>query len=245
MKTLGENTGHGTTFPLISCVVSVFNGERYLRQALSSIVAQTYRPIEVIVADDGSTDDSHAIATSIREPVRLVTQATAGPAATRNLGLDTARGEFVAFLDADDLWHPEKLASQADRFRAWPELELCVSHVQMFWGDVPGAVPSAYRDHPRSRPVPGYATTAILARRRLFDRIGRFRTELWFSDAAEWFIRARRQGTIMEVIPETLTYHRMHAANLTSRRSAESRDEFLTLMKEHLDFQRRGGAPRG
>lgn len=230
---------------MISCVVSVFNGERYLRQALSSIFAQTYQPIEVIVADDGSTDGSHAIATSSRESVRLMTQATAGPAATRNLGLAAARGELVAFLDADDLWHPEKLASQVARFRARPELELCVSHVQMFWGDVPGAVPDVYRDHPRSRPVPGYATTAILARRGLFERIGRFRTELWFSDAAEWFLRARRHGTIMEVIPETLTYHRMHASNLTRRRSAESRDEFLALMKDHLDHQRRGGAPRG
>jgi len=233
------------TAPLISCVVSVFNGERYLAQALSSIAAQTYRPIEVIVADDGSTDGSCAIAASSRESVRLVTQPTAGPAATRNLGLDSARGEFVAFLDADDLWHPEKLARQMARFLARPELELCVSHVQMFWGDVPGAVPDAYRDHPRSRPVPGYATTALLARRRLFDRIGRFRAERWFSDATEWFIRARRQGAVMELVPETLTYHRMHAANLTRRRTADSREEFLDLVKEHLDFQRRAGTPPG
>jgi len=230
--------------PLISCIVSVFNGERYLRQALSSIFAQSYGRIEVIVADDGSTDASQAIATGSLEPIRLVTQVTAGPAATRNLGLETARGEFVAFLDADDLWHREKLTIQAARFRARPELELCVSHVQMFWGDGPSAVPDAYRDHPRTRPVPGYATTAILARRELFDRIGRFRTELWFSDAAEWFLRARQHGTITEVIPETLTYHRMHASNLTRRRSAESRDEFLALMKGHLDRLRRVGGAR-
>ena len=100
------------TAPLISCVVPVFNGERYLGEALDSILAQTYRPLELLVVDDGSTDGAAALVTRYRDQTRPLFQPNAGQAAARNLGLSVARGEFVAFLDADDLWHPEKLARQ-------------------------------------------------------------------------------------------------------------------------------------
>jgi glycosyltransferase involved in cell wall biosynthesis len=100
------------TAPLISCVVPVFNGERYLGEALDSILAQTYRPLELLVVDDGSTDGTAALVTRYRDQIRPLFQPNAGQAAARNLGLSVARGEFVAFLDADDLWHPEKLARQ-------------------------------------------------------------------------------------------------------------------------------------
>jgi len=98
---------------LISCIVPVFNGERYVSEALDSILAQTYRPLEIIVADDGSIDGTAAVVASYGEQVIYLRQANAEPAA-RNLGLSAARGEFVAFLDAVDLWHPEKLAHE------WP-----------------------------------------------------------------------------------------------------------------------------
>ncbi len=87
---------------LISCVVPVFNGERFLAEALDSILGQTYTRTEVIVADDGSTDGTAAVLDRYAARVRVVRQLTAGPASTRNLGLRAATGEFVAFLDADD-----------------------------------------------------------------------------------------------------------------------------------------------
>src|SRR5688572_18418487 len=96
--------------PLIICIVPSFNSSRYLSEALDSILAQTYRPLEVIVADDGSTDATAAIVGAYGDRIRFVKQVTAGPASTRNLGLHSAAGEFVAFLDADDLWHREKLS---------------------------------------------------------------------------------------------------------------------------------------
>jgi glycosyltransferase involved in cell wall biosynthesis len=105
---------------LVSCIVPVFNGERFLREALDSIFAQTYRPIEVIVADDGSTDGSHAVLESYRGRLKCVSQATAGPAATRNLGGRASQGDMLAFLDADDLWKPEKLERQVSTLRECP-----------------------------------------------------------------------------------------------------------------------------
>src|SRR5437870_1421497 len=118
---------------LISCIVSVYNGERYLREALDSILAQTHRPLEIIVADDGSTDRTASVAVGYGDQIRYLCQPNAGTASACNLGLSAAQGDFVAFLAADDLWHPEKLARQITRFRERPQLDLCVTHVKNFW----------------------------------------------------------------------------------------------------------------
>jgi glycosyltransferase involved in cell wall biosynthesis len=118
---------------VVSCIVPVYNGERYLAEALESILGQTYRSLEVIVVDDGSTDGTAAVLATYRQRITCLHQTNAGHAAARNRGLAVARGEFVAFLDADDLWHPEKLARQMARFQARPELDASVTHVQNFW----------------------------------------------------------------------------------------------------------------
>lgn len=224
---------------LISCVVPVFNGECFLDETLQSILAQTYRPIELIVADDGSTDGTLAILSGYGDRIRVVTQETAGPAAARNLGLRAARGEFVAFLDADDLWSPEKLARQMECFVARPELQACVTHVQMMWSEGMREEAEQYQGHPRTGSVPGYATTTLLARRSVFDLVGELDPTLWFSDAVDWFLRARELGVVLEVVPEVLVFHRMHENNHTRRRSAASRDEFARTVKASLDRRRR------
>jgi glycosyltransferase involved in cell wall biosynthesis len=224
--------------PLISCIVPAFNSERYIGEAIDSILAQTWTNIEVIVADDGSSDGTAAVA-SRYDGVSLHTQPTAGPAATRNLGASVATGELLAFLDADDLWHEAKLERQMSRFREMPQLEACVTHAKMFWSRELTEEADSYRDNPRSQAVPGYATTTLLARRSLFDKIGLFRTDLWFSDATEWFMRVREAGIAMEILPDVLTYHRMHEKNLTRRRSEESKAEFAQIVGESIVRRRK------
>ena len=229
--------------PAISVVVPIFNGERFLAEALDSILAQSYPSFEVIAADDGSTDGSRAVVEGYGGRVRWVSQPTAGPAATRNLGVREAHGDFLAFLDPDDLWHREKLERQVAHFAARPELQLCVTHVQVFWADPEEA--ARYRDHPRAQPIPGYATTSLLARRSAFERIGDFNTGLWFSDATEWFMRATEAGLPLELLRDVLVYHRMHQANLTRRRDDASRDEFLQVVKASLERRRAAGGRAG
>ena len=102
--------------PLISCIVPVYNGERFLSQTLDSVLGQTYRPLEVLLSDDGSTDGTPQIAARYSKRIRYLTHANTGPGAARNRGLRLARGDFVALLDADDLWHPEKLERQMAQF---------------------------------------------------------------------------------------------------------------------------------
>jgi glycosyltransferase involved in cell wall biosynthesis len=226
---------------LISCIVLVYNGEGYLNQALESIFDQTYQTLEVVVVNDGSTDGTAQVLARYKNRLVYLEQTDKGPAASRNLGVSASRGEFVAFLDQDDLWHPEKLARQMSRFEARPELDLCIAHAQMFW--VPELQDEAARLHSQRRVhvVPGYTTGALLTRRTFFDAVGGFDASLWFGDATEWFLRVAHRRAVLEVLPDVLLYHRMHPANLTRRRISASRDEFLRIVKRSLDHRRQEG----
>ena len=117
---------------LISCIVPAFNAGRYLADLLQSIVDQSYRPIEIVVVDDGSTDDTAAVARRFPE-VRVVSQENGGPAAARNRGVSESAGPFIAFQDADDIWDPGKLLRQFVRFEQRPELDLCTCQIENFW----------------------------------------------------------------------------------------------------------------
>ena len=229
------------SLPLISCIVPVFNGEHYLREALESIFTQTYRPLEVIVADDGSTDGTAAIVAEYSERVRHLGQPNTGAPAARNLGLRAACGEFIAFLDADDLWHPEKLARQMARFATRPKLDLCITFVQNFWSpELQEKVPW-FADHPLAKPFPGYVAPALLARRALFDAIGWFNSDLHHGDMKDWFLRAAEYGAVIEALTDILVYRRLHETNMSHHKAAVSREEYLQLVKASLDRRRRLG----
>jgi glycosyltransferase involved in cell wall biosynthesis len=185
---------------LISCIVPVFNGERYLGEALDSILKQAYRPLEIIVVDDGSTDATPAVAARYGDRIHYVRQGNAGAPAARNRGLSLASGEFVAFLDSDDLWHPEKLERQMRRFKARRELDLCVTYLQNFWIAKLKNEENRFKSHRLSEPVPGYVTQTLLARRSAFDRVGTFDESLKVGDPADWFLRAGESGLITEYL---------------------------------------------
>jgi glycosyltransferase involved in cell wall biosynthesis len=224
---------------LVSCVVVTYNSAEFVEDAVRSVLAQTHRPIEVVVADDRSEDATRELAAAFGPPVRVVvTDETAGPAATRNFGLRETRGEFVAFLDGDDLWHPDKLVRQLARFAARPELQASIAHVRNFWEEGQDELQRRYDDHRRMGAMPGYATTTLLARRSAFHAVGELESDLWFADALDWFLRARELGVQVELIPDVLTFHRLHPDNLSRRRSRASEDEFLDIIKASLDRRR-------
>jgi len=224
--------------PLISCNVPVYNGERYLKEALDSILVQTYRPLEIIVVDDGSTDGTAEVVAGYNEGVRYVWQPNSGPAAARNRGLSLVQGEFVAFLDADDLWHPEKLERQMARFQDRSELDYCVAHVQNFWIPELREEAEKFRDHRISKALPGYVSSTLLARRSLFDAVGQLNPTLGHGDSTEWFLRAAECGAVMELLPDVLLYRRLHQANRSRLLASQSRKQFLGILKATLDRRR-------
>ena len=220
---------------LISCIVSSFNSEKYIAEAISSILDQTYKHTEIIVADGGSTDNTKEVIQRFNSNIKFITQKILSPAETRNLGFQSSKGNYVAFLDADDLWHPEKLTRQMIRFTENPETDLCITYAEMFWSEDLKNEKIIFRNHPRTKSIPGYATTTLLAKKKVFEIAGKFNKDLWFTDATEWFIRVKGLGLKIHMIEEPLTYHRVHQSNLTKRKSEESREEFLALVKSVLD----------
>jgi len=232
---------------LISCIVPVFNGEKYLAEALYSILAQTYRPLEAIVADDGSTDGTAALAARYRDRILYARQDNAGAPAARNLGLSIAKGEFVAFLDADDLWDPEKLRRQMARFEARPELDLCVTHLQNFWIPELEEEKTRFRTHRLTKILPGYVTVTLLARRSLFDRVGFFNADLKVGDDTEWFLRAVEKDAVVELLPDVLVFRRLHENNLSMehgsrRQTVAMQNAMLQIVKASLDRRRKHAA---
>jgi glycosyltransferase involved in cell wall biosynthesis len=226
---------------MISCIVPVFNGERYLAETLESILKQTYGPLEIIVADDGSTDGTPAVVARYRERVTYLWQPNAGETAARNLGLCAARGDFVAFLDADDLWHPDKLARQVARFQERPDLDLCFTRFQNFW--IPELAEEARHHQARafSLPSSAYSICTLLARRAAFRRFGRF-----VDDGRRgpqnliWLFHAAEQGARIAMLPDLLMYRRLHRDNLSRKRAtAHDLDTFLPILKAWRDYQRR------
>jgi glycosyltransferase involved in cell wall biosynthesis len=226
------------TRPLVSCIVPVYNGEAYLGEALDSILAQTWRPLEIIVVNDGSRDGSAAVAEAYGAVVRVIEQANAGCAAARNAGLAAATGEFVAFLDADDFWHPEKLDRQMARFEARPDLDYTVTHVQNFWQDDVREEEERHRRHKRAQPIPGYVHGTLLCRRSLFDTLGPFETAVNHGDATLWFLRARDSGAKGELLPEVLMRRRLHPENRSRTYAERSRGTFVAILKQSLDRKR-------
>ena len=224
--------------PLVSCIVPVHNGQPYLGEALDSVLAQSYRPLEVIVVDDGSTDSTADVVASYGDRVRYHWQPNAGPPAARNLGVSLAGGDFLAFQDADDLWHAEKLTRQMERFEVRPALQLCVTHAKNFWIPELEAEAARYQNHTLSRPFVGYCLQTLLARQTALEAVGELDSSLRLGDDVDWFARARDAKMTVEVVPEVLVYRRLHHANI-SRQQRAGREALLEIGKAALDRRRR------
>lgn len=227
---------------LVSCVVPVYQGERFLGEALDSILAQGYEPLEVVVVDDGSTDGTPEVAASYGDRIRYIRQANAGPAAARNRGVEASRGEFVAFLDADDLWVPEKTALQVRALRERPELDYCVGHIENFWMDELAEEERWFRERRFSGLLPGYCLVTLLARRSAFARVGAFAVEMRTASDNDWFLRARDLELPHRMLPDLVARRRLHAGNHT-RQDLASREALLRNLKASLERRRgRGGS---
>jgi glycosyltransferase involved in cell wall biosynthesis len=124
--------------PKISVVIPVFNGERFIGDAIESVLTQTFMDFEVIVVDDGSLDQTETVVREFSERVAYYRQENRGAGAARNLGVSCARGEWIAFLDADDVWYPQKLAAQLEAAATSPAIAFVYSDMDMT--DVYGAI---------------------------------------------------------------------------------------------------------
>jgi glycosyltransferase involved in cell wall biosynthesis len=211
----------------VSVIIAVRNGARFLAQALDSIFQQTSPPEQVIVVDGQSDDGTGKIACS-RPVVQFVVQDVPGLARARNLGIQHAREEFVAFLDHDDLWMSDKLRTQVVYMRSHPELAFTTTHFE--WFRDPKLDLSNFPVDRRLLSLQAAPTpSTLVARRTAFEQNGLFDQELAIVCDSEWFARARRQGVASATIPRVLLRKRLHDTNL-SRGVEQYRCEWLRVL---------------
>lgn len=197
---------------LVSVIIPVYNCERYLAEAIESALQQTYRPVEVIVIDDGSTDGSAVVAQTFGAAVRYCYQPHSGIGAALNHGVFQAKGEFLAFLDADDLWVRDKLERQMAALGANSRPALVFGHVQQFVSpDLDADVARRLRCPPEL--MPGYMISALLVRKDTFDLVGTFETRWLAGEFLDWCLRATDLGIRTVMLPDLVLRRRLHRTN--------------------------------
>jgi glycosyltransferase involved in cell wall biosynthesis len=189
----------------VAAVIPVRDGERFLGEAIASVLAQSEPPDEIVVVDDGSGDGSAALAATFAG-VHVVSLPPSGPAAARNAGVAASSAPLVAFLDADDLMEPTRLAVQVAALRDPAALAGVLGWITPF-GDGSPDLPGA--------PVPGYLAGALMVRRTAFGEVGPFDPTLAAGEFGDWHLRARDLGLRIEVLAVPVIRRRAHDANLT------------------------------
>jgi len=204
----------------ISVVIPTYNYGRYLREAIDSVLAQTYAPLEVIVVDDGSTDDTPEVLASYGDRIHAIRQQNGGVGSARNAGVAAARGEYIAFLDSDDIWLPEKLAKEIALFESDPELGLVHCGIERFDQSGPLSVslsgmegwiaPDLLRLD--SEVIVAAGSTPMLPR-RVIEEIGGFDTRLPPSEDWDFCYRVCSRYRV-GFVPEVLVRYREHGGGI-------------------------------
>jgi glycosyltransferase involved in cell wall biosynthesis len=221
------------TGPLVSVVLPVFNGELFLREAIESVLAQTWSPVELLVVDDGSSDRSGEIAQEYR--LTYVHQENSGVAAARNRGIEATEGELISFLDQDDVWLPEKLERQVAALAADPEAGICSCRFEMFLEpghELPDWAVEDFLEGSHRTPQVG----TLLVRRQLFDQVGVFDTSYVAANDTDWFLRAREQRVRIAIVDEPLQRYRLHSGNASAERDLIQHEHMRAL---HTSVRRR------
>ena len=236
---------------LVSTVIPVYNRTQMLREAVASVLEQTYRPIEIIAVDDGSTDDTPRVGEELaatHPEVVFLRKANSGAGPTRELGRLAARGEFIQYLDSDDLLRPQKFEKQVAALRANPECGAAYGWICLHpETGLPQTEP--YKASGESRPTlfpwlladRWWNTDAPLFRRSVCDAVGPW-TDLRWSQDWEYDGRVGALGTKLAYVPEFVTDQRQHAgvrqtsaADWMQPDRLRSRMRFLTLMLGHAE----------
>ncbi|MDI6792176.1 MAG: glycosyltransferase [bacterium] len=229
--------------PKVSVVIPSYNAAGYLPEAIDSVLAQTFKDYEVIVVDDGSTDNTREALATYQDKIRYICQENAGPSPAKNKGIREAKGKFVAFLDADDIWLPEKLAFQMEIFEKNPEIALVHANVIRFGEDWTESDEAQWQERiaePR-RKFTGYifkpllmdnliCTSAAVIKRSCFDDrdIGFFDKDLVRSEDHDLWLRIARKHKI-GYVDRLLVRHREHKASLSVNVDAFFEAKFLVF----------------
>jgi len=220
----------------VSVIIPVYNGETYIAEAVESILRQNHEPLEIIIVDDGSTDNTAEIAAGLKCDVRYVHQLNSGPSAARNRGLRMARGDVIGFLDVDDLWSENKLNIQLGHLEKNPEKEIVLGLLQRMQliRDKDGT--HLFKEW--DQPVMNMHLGSGLFRKSVFDKVGCLDESLDYCEDWDWFMRAKEMNVPMLVHKEVTYYYRRHDKNITN--DTETNSNFaLKMLRQSLSRRRK------
>ncbi len=219
--------------PLISVIIPVYNGDKFILEAISNIFSQNYPALEIIIVDDGSTDNSKIIIENLDIDVRYFYQPNDGPASARNRGIKDVSGEFIAFLDVDDLWPENNLILLLNEMQNDSDVDVVRGHAQLFKNNDDGSV--EFVGNP-DESFPNYIG-AGLYRKLAFSKVGLFDDELTFGEDEDWYTRAKELKLKMKRLDEVTLYVRRHGGNMTEGKSLVELNK-LKVFKKALDRER-------
>jgi glycosyltransferase involved in cell wall biosynthesis len=217
---------------IVSVVIPTYNSEKYVGEALESIFTQTMALSEVICVDDASSDKTVSLIKSQFPRAKIILNSkNAGPGYCRNQGILNSTGTFVAFLDSDDCWAPDKTEEQTQLFRADQAMEMVGGLTENF--EMQGG------KH-QLTPVPYFNAymSSFIIKRETFKKIGLFNADLRLSEDQDWFLRAREGDVKMKILDRTVLMKRIHESNMTKDISFQE-SGMIDVLKKSLDRRRK------
>lgn len=214
----------------ISVIIPVYNSSRYITEAIESVLQQTVPPQEIIVVDDGSDDETKQVLQKFKSQITYIYQENSGPAAARNRGLAEARGTFISFLDADDIWQPKKIEILLKEFEKQDDLGVALGLVnKMHFDSVQDITPKDLCHHHFS-----LVLGCSLVKKNVFDIVGGFDEDLILSDDTDWFFRVRENNIRISIQREIVLHYRLHDNNLTKNKDIY-KSSILRVLKKAKD----------
>jgi glycosyltransferase involved in cell wall biosynthesis len=226
--------------PAISVIIPAYNSESYVAEAIESVLRQTFSSHEIIVIDDGSTDETAVVVARYPE-VRYFFQENSGIGAARNHGVQEARGRCFAFLDSDDIWTEGKLAAQVAAIQADPGVDVLYGHVRQFQSP-DTSVALQRRARFVGDALPGYLPGTMMVTSDAFFRVGWFGTTWDVGEAVDWHLRAAEQDLRIVMLPDVFLLRRLHQFNQGIQRR-DARTDYVRILKASLDRRRASQEP--
>lgn len=232
--------------PLVSVIIPAFNTARYIAEAIESVLAQTYSRHEIIVSDDGSTDKTREVLEPFKEKVRYLYQENRGVSAARNLGVRFAKGDLIAFLDADDVWLPRRLEKQMGFLEKHPDVSMVFADCELFSrsGTVAGSflgekkcfgnfiggervIPDAFERLLDENYIP---TSTVILKRGSFQGVGGFDESLRSVEDRDLWLRIAVKHPV-GCVPDVLSRKRLHSENISSDQVEALRSQIRVYTK--------------
>ena len=218
--------------PLVSVIIPVYNGEKYVAYALESVFKQDYQPLEVILVDDGSTDRTAEIIGKY-DNVHYIYQTNQGVSSARNTGVAASSGEIIAFLDSDDYWPLNRLTVSVRYFQQHPEIGYVLGK-QMMFVESGCPVPAWVKAEWLTVPQDASNTAVLVGRRVAFDRVGLFNKDYRGGEDTEWLVRASEVGVPMARLSEVVLHRRIHGGNLSVHMIQMRKANLMRIARESI-----------